>query len=135
MEQYKKGEPVEFVQAQIVVSVELKHPMQYGKRKVSHLEVTIEHDSSVKVVDDVLMVHTQQAGVSEHFPMANVVKWRIVSNLVPPLEGHEFGSYEYAAYTYPERLGGHLGSYSNKQGCLGFLDTDMQITMMEDLEA
>lgn len=128
----------EFLQAQVVVSVELKHPMQYGKRKVSHLEITVEHDSSVKIADDVLIVHTQQAGVSEHFPMANVVKWRIVSNLVPPLKGHEFGSYEYSAYTYPERLGGYLGSYSKVNDeceCLGFLDSEMQITMMEDLEA
>jgi len=135
VEEYKKDEPVEFVQAQVVVSVELKHPMQYGKRQVSHLEMTVDYDSSVKIADNVLIVHTQQAGVSEHFPMANVVKWRIVSNLIPPLEGHEFGAYEYSPYTYPERLGGYLGSYGNDAGCLAFLDTDMRITMMADLEA
>ncbi len=128
----------EFLQTQVVVSIELSNPLHYGKREVSHLEITIEHDTGVKVIDNVLTVYTQQAGVSEHFPMANVVKWRIVSNLVPTLKGHEFGSYKYSAYTYPERLGGYLGSYSKVSDeceCLGFLDSEIQITMMEDPEA
>ena len=126
----------EFVQTQIVVSIELKNPMHYGKRDVSHLEITIEHDSGVKVIDNVLTVYVGQAGVSEHFPMANVVKWRIVSNLVPPLKGRKFDSYEYNPYAYPRRLGGYLGSYCDNNGvCLGFLDTEMVITTMKDLEA
>lgn len=125
----------EFVQAQLVVSVELKWPMQHGKRKISFLDISIYDDASVENRNNVLHIATNQAGVSEHFPMDNVVKWRIDSHLVPPLVGHEFGSYEYTPYTYPERVGGYLGSYGNEKGCLGFLDSDMQITMMEDLEA
>ncbi|KKN43479.1 hypothetical protein LCGC14_0702700 [marine sediment metagenome] len=120
----------EFLQTQVVVSIELSNPLHYGKREVSHLEITIEHDISVKVINNVLTVYTQQAGVSEHFPMANVVKWRIVSNLVPSLVGYEFGSYEYDPYTYPERLGNYLGSYSNSSGCIAFLSSNMQVEMV-----
>ena len=126
----------EFLQTQVVVSIELRSPMHHGKREISHLEITVEHDSGVKVIDNVLTVYVCQAGISEHFPMANVVKWRIVSNLVPPLEGREFDSYEYNPYAYPQRLGGYLGSYCDNNGvCLGFLDTEMVITTMKDLEA
>ena len=132
MEAKTEVEEAEFVQAQNVISVELKCPMQHGKRKVSFLEITM---SNFGIADGVLNVITDMLGVSEHFPMDNVVKWRIDSHLVPPLVGHEFGSYEYSPYTYPERVGGYLGSYGNDKGCLGFLDSDMQITMMKDLEA
>ena len=126
----------EFLQTQVVVSIELKNPLHYGKREVSHLEITIEHDTGVKVIDNILTVYVIQAGVSEHFPMANVNKWRIVSNLVPSLKGREFDSYEYNPYAYPRRLGGYLGSYCDNNGVrLGFLDNEMQITMIEDTKA
>ncbi len=124
----------EFLQTQVVVSIELSSPMHHGKREISHLDITVDLDSGVKVIDDVLTVYVCQAGISEHFPMANVVKWRIVSNLVPSLKGREFDSYEYNPYAYPERLGGYLGSYCDNNGvCLGFLDAEMQITTTEDL--
>jgi len=131
----RKNDEPEFVQAHVIVSVELKCPMQWGKRKVSHLDVTVFNQDDVSVGDGILIINTIAAGIFEFFPLDNVVKWRVVSHLVPPLEGYEFDTYEYSPYTYPERVGGYLGSYSNDAACLGFLDSGMQITLMKDLEA
>ena len=68
--------------------------------------------------------------------MDNIVKWRIDNHFVPKLIKWLDGNYEYEPYAYPERLGGYLGYYNDKDGkCIAFLDTDLQITMMADLEA
>ena len=124
----------EFMEVQTVISVELKHPMQHGKREVNFLDITTP---GYTIGDGVLSVPTDVEGRAEHFPMENVVKWRIDRYFVPFLDkhNHEYGSYEYTPYTYPERVGDYLGSYSNSSGCIAFLDSDMQITMMKDLEA
>ena len=124
----------EFVQSQTVISVELKHPMQHGKREVNFLDITT---SGYTICAGILSVPTDVGGRAEHFPIENIVKWRVDVYLVPrlPKWKQEFGSYEYTPYTYPERVGGYLGSYGNEEGCIAFLDIDMQITMMEDLEA
>ena len=120
----------EFLQMQYVADVELWKPMQYGKHKVSHLQITMHSFDSAYIKDGVLFVCTDVEGRREHFPESNVVKWRIDSHEVPTIKvKREDAPYEYTPYTYPERLGDYLGSYSNSSGCLAFLGSDLQVTM------
>jgi hypothetical protein len=118
-----------------MVSVELKDPMHKGKRKVSFLDITTSGANGVVMGLEELHIETDVDGMTEHIPRENVIKRRVKMHMIPALDGYEFGSYEYKPYTYPNDVGGYLGSYSNKDGCLAFVDTDLQITYMKDLEA
>ena len=128
----------EFLQTQVVVSIELKHPMQYGKRKISFLDVTTTGIDGIRIEDGIVKIQTDVEGRSENFPIDNVVKWRIDTHFVPcfPKWKQELGAYEYSPYTYPERVSGYLGSYYKVDGeCLGFLDDGLHVTTMKDLKA
>ncbi len=131
----EKSTTEEFVALQYIVSVELKFPFNVGKRKVSWIDITTSGENGVVMGTEELHIETNVDGQSEHIPRENVIKRRERMFMIPQLEGHEFGSYEYRPYTYPQKLDGYIGSYSNENRCLGFLDIDMQITMMADLEA
>jgi hypothetical protein len=124
----------EFIQMQYVASVELRHPIQYGKRKVSHMEITMKSHDSVALNNGVLAIPTDVEDKIENIPESNLVKWRVDAYVVPIFPNHP-EAYEYNPYTYPNQVGGYLGSYSDEKGCIGFLDAALQITTMKELEA
>lgn len=126
----------EYLQSQYVAHVELIHPMQFGKLKVSHVEITTLSHESTRLSNGTLSIPTDVEGDIEYFPESNVANWKVTRYEVPMLDEKKYplGSYEYVPYTYPERVGGYLGSYSSKNGCIGFLDEALHITMMKDLK-
>ena len=73
----------EFLQAQYVADVELKHPIHYGKRMIPHLAITMRSYDSASIKDGVLTIHTDVDGRAEYFPESNVAKWRIDTYFVP----------------------------------------------------
>ncbi|KKN27188.1 hypothetical protein LCGC14_0867080 [marine sediment metagenome] len=125
----------EFVAVQYLVSVELKFPFHEGKRIVNWLDITTSGENGVVMGKEELHIETDVDGLTEHIPRENVAKRRVKMYMIPQLEGYELGSYEYVPYTYPNRVGGYLGSYRNEKGGLAALGTDLRITMIKDPEA
>lgn len=131
----KNDDAGEAVEAQIVVTVELKHPFHIGKRKISFMVVTAGSIDDVVLNMEALYIRTDDDCVSHHIPRENVVKWKTRRYMIPPLADMEWGMYTYEPYTYPDNVGGYLGSYSDlKDVCIAFVDMDLQITYMKDLE-
>jgi hypothetical protein len=133
VEMKKKNDKAgEAVDAQIVVTVELKDPFHIGKRKVSFLVVTATGISGIVMGIDELHIETDDDCLSEHIPRENVVKRKVRRYMIPPLADMEWGTYTYEPYTYPDNVGGYLGSYSDLKGeCIAFVDTDLQITLLK----
>ena len=134
-EEVKESEE-EFVAVQYVVSVELKVPFQEGNRKISWVDITTSGKNGVAMNKEELRIETNVDGEIEYIPRENIVKRREKVLMIPQLEGHEFGSYVYTPYTYPQKMGGWLGSYHSNEGIhLAFLDIYMQVVLPTDLEA